>query len=87
MEELLEKLKIVETQMEYKFFSFRLIAEKSKTKVWGCFSKHGDKLGEVQWFASWRRYCYFPEKATIYSVGCLTDIADFVTRVQAEHNG
>jgi len=76
MEELFEKL-MVENQMEYKYLIFRVLAEKPKTKVWGCFSRHGDKLGEVRWFARWRQYCYFPEVDTIYSSGCLADINHF----------
>jgi len=85
MDELLEKLVIMENQIEYKYISFRVIEEKPKTKVWGCFSKHGDKLGEVRWYAGWRQYCYFPEIGTIYSSGCSTDIAHFTNQVQIGH--
>lgn len=53
-----------------------------KTGVWMCFSKRtGDELGLVQWYAPWRRYCYYPTTHTVYSDGCLTDIADFIDRL------
>lgn len=71
---------------DYKFIRFSKIADKAKTAVWSCTgAQTRDELGIVQWFAAWRRYCYFPAKQTVYDANCLQDITEFVNQVNAEH--
>ena len=40
-------------------------------------SKAGLFLGGIKWWGGWRKYCFFPEQATIFEKDCLRDIADF----------
>lgn len=54
------------------------------TEVWNVFSKSDDSLlgllgllGQIRWYAPWRRYCFFPSAGTIWSPGCLEDVKTF----------
>lgn len=42
-------------------------------------------LGEIGWFASWRKYCFFPGYNTIYETKCLQDIIDFINLLMLDH--
>lgn len=35
------------------------------------------EIGEVKWFGSWRKYCFFPRPSTVFEKDCLRDIAAF----------
>jgi hypothetical protein len=49
-----------------------------KTQIWRVETKYGDLLGVVRWFGRWRQYTFWPSSETLYSAGCLSDIADFI---------
>jgi len=54
-----------------------------KTGVWEVNSRnHGFLLGKIQWNGQWRQYCFFPEVETVWSEGCLRDLADFMKQVK-----
>lgn len=72
----------MKTRFEY--IHFVKTADKPKTSVWSCRnSRSDDELGEVRWYGSWRRYCYFPTVQAVYSQGCLNDIAEFIAGLSA----
>lgn len=57
-----------------------------KTKCFGVVTKEGRSyLGEIKWFARWRRYAFFPASETVYEQNCLWDIADFCATQTTEH--
>lgn len=41
-------------------------------------------LGHVGWYASWRRYVFYPQASTLFEVDCLREIADFLEKQTAE---
>lgn len=50
-----------------------------KTDVFGVFSQmHGYHLGEVRWYAPWRRYCFYPALLSILDVNCLGEVIKFI---------
>ena len=72
----------------YKFIYFIKVEDKPKTSVWHCLSQStNDLLGEVKWYGSWRQYCFFPEPTTVFNVGCLEDINDFIGQLKKEKKG
>lgn len=80
--EIKSELKI---KTEYKFIRFKWVEDKPKTSVWLCLNNNSDSgLGVVRWETRWRQYCYFPLGTTLYSAGCLNDIADFINQLKAE---
>lgn len=41
-------------------------------------NRSGEVIGVIKWFGRWRQYVFFPGLDTVYSRGCLRDIADFL---------
>ena len=69
--------------MAYKFIEFIELAKDKDTSIWECNNKKTlEQLGVVQWYSSWRRYCFQPSCfiKTIYSAECLDDISDFIKK-------
>ncbi len=70
----------------YKYISIIPIEVFPKTSVYSVNSISSyNRIGIIKWYAPWRRYCYFPEKDTVYSSGCLDDINDFIQQLMKEH--
>ena len=46
-----------------------------KTDVWRISGQV--ELGQVGWYAPWRRYAFYPNPNTIYEPDCLRDLATF----------
>lgn len=69
-------------QVEYKYISFvESITNKNK-QVWQCVNNSSkEELGLVKWYATWRRYCYFPTVQAVYSDDCLDDISHFIKQI------
>jgi hypothetical protein len=55
-----------------------------RTDLWRVWSlQEAIYLGEVSWFAHWRRYTFRPVADTVFDAGCLREVAifcDFETR-------
>jgi hypothetical protein len=49
-----------------------------KTERWDVEDKDGGFLGEIKWFARWRRYGFFPQPGTVFEQICMREISDFV---------
>lgn len=73
---------------KFEYIHFVLVDEKPKiyrTTVWSCQNnKSGEELGVVKWYGPWRQYCYFPAQPSVYSAGCMDDIANFIRMLMDE---
>ena len=70
---------------EYEYIRFERLESKGKTGRWVCRNIKSDgPLGVVKWHCPWRRYCYFPTCAAVYSAGCLADIQHFLEQAMEE---
>lgn len=58
-----------------------------KTNRWAVEALDGTLLGEVKWFSAWRRYCFMPERETVFEEECLRGIARFIAARSKEHKG
>lgn len=60
-----------------------------KTRVWDISAADAEEvfveLGQIKWFARWRKYTFQPKPATVYEETCLREIADFCERMTREH--
>lgn len=50
------------------------------TRIWDVNTREGNPLGDVRWFAAWRRYVFVPMGGTLYEEDCLRTIAEFCER-------
>lgn len=65
--------------MTTKYMAFKLIEQKPKTQVWAVLNnKSGFRLGVIEWYGPWRQYCFFPTADTVFNIGCLFDISNFI---------
>lgn len=56
------------------------------TKMWRIENtSSGIRVGRVKWNAGWRKYCFFPELATVFDSNCLNEITGFLNSVNEEH--
>ena len=68
----------------YEYIQFDLVKQNEKTQIYAVRNiKSQFILGYVAWHCGWRQYCYGPmiEEETIYSEGCLKDIAEFIKQL------
>lgn len=50
-----------------------------RTEIWTVVDGGEYRLGEVRWWAAWRRYTFHPDADTLYDPSCLIRIAHFCT--------
>lgn len=75
----------VNDAMTYRWIEFRMKHDTGKTKVYDVVAKErGEMLGEVKWFARWRKYAFFPAAGTLFEEDCLKDIASFLVTLKEE---
>jgi len=55
------------------------------TNIYEVLTEDNTKLGEIRWFARWRKYCFFPWTETVYEETCLGEIAEFIKRETLAH--
>lgn len=60
--------------------------EKKKTQTWDVLAKRGGvRLGEVKWFARWRKYSFYPTADCVFEETCLGELAEFIKERTREH--
>lgn len=55
-----------------------------KTRRINVANRGGATLGNVEWYAPWRRYCFAPTGPAVFDAACLHDIADHLTAYTQE---
>lgn len=66
------------------YIDFLCRSKSGKTNIYQVMSREGVHLGDIRWYASWRRYAFFPEINSIYEMDCLRDIAQFLATLKQE---
>lgn len=62
------------------------ITASGKTAIWTVRNaERGHLLGEVRWFAPWRKYAFYPKTGCLFEEDCLRDIAEFVSMATQAH--
>jgi hypothetical protein len=47
----------------------------------------GVVLGSIAWFGRWRQFCFHPKADTVFSIGCMNDIAYVIRDLHNERRG
>ena len=73
--------------MAKEFLRFEEIPNPGKaTKQFDAISiSRASVLGTIKWYGPWRQYCFEPNDFTIWSDGCLEQIAEFLKKLNQEH--
>lgn len=62
---------------KYQFIHFEKV-----DGVWWCRNnKMGDELGTIEFYHPWKQWVFAPTGPSFYSVGCLNDIAHFISQL------
>ncbi|MCL4417502.1 MAG: hypothetical protein M1365_12560 [Actinobacteria bacterium] len=57
----------------------------SKLQYWYIINKKsGNSIGMIYWYSNWRKYCFEPHPETVWDVGCLLDIVEFLNKLKEE---
>lgn len=71
--------------MSAKWISFQEVQTQKKTKTFTITANEGGQvLGEVKWYAPWRKYSFFPSQNTLFETQCLKDIVEFIENLHNE---
>jgi hypothetical protein len=73
--------------MAKEFLEFRELRpkENAKTKRFAVVSKtRGSQLGRISFYPAWRQYIFEPDISTLWSDGCLKQVQEFLTKINAE---
>lgn len=75
-------------KIKYKYIEMNKLEMEDKNKKTDIYSVKNIKsqfvIGLIKWHPSWRQYCFFPGIDTLYSRGCLDNIADFLWKLKQE---
>ena len=61
------------TSKYLKFNEFQKSGRKTLT-VLVLSAASNDRLGIIEWYAGWRKYCFFPDADTVWSEDCMDDV-------------
>lgn len=77
-------LKKFPIKVKYEFIHFVQIGQTPKTSIWDCCNTRSDRtLGQIRWYPQWRQYTFMVEQDSVYSVGCLRDVIEFIEQLKA----
>lgn len=62
----------------YIYFRFFSHSESGRTAMWRVLTKDDGLLGEIRWFARWRKYSFYPADDCVFEQVCLREIAAFI---------
>jgi len=60
-------------------------SESGKTTIWDVSSSRGVFLGQIRWWANWRKYAFCPRDGTVYEEDCMRDIANWCEQATRRH--
>ena len=73
-------------QTKYLNFYHIEMSKSGKTKIIDVTTKDNYQLGTIKFYGRWRGYQYFPLtiEPTVLSIGCMTDIIDFIKSLRSK---
>lgn len=79
-------MRVVGRGKDWIFFGYRGKSKTKKTSIWRVLDRDSVVLGEIRWYAQWRRYALFPEPGTVWEQNCLETAANFCRVQTTKHN-
>ena len=58
------------------FFITKIVEVKRKTPIYYVFEYNTNCIGEIKWYGPWRKFCFYPDKDTIWDSKCLMQIVE-----------
>jgi len=76
------------TERAYPWFTVRALPRRPRRKTLTYeirSASSGALLGTIAWYAPWRQFTFAPAPDTIWSMDCLTDVADALAAAHVAH--
>jgi hypothetical protein len=54
----------------------------SLTERWAVLTLRRERLGGIGWYGPWRQYVFYPATESLFSKGCMDDIAEMIAHLQ-----
>ena len=68
------------------FFVMKETVTNRKTPIYTIFEySRSNILGEIRWYAPWRKFCFYPDKETIWDTNCLDEIIQCLDKYNSEY--
>lgn len=68
--------------------TFLLIYKKEvegrKTPILEIINWDDINLGEIKWYPAWRKFCFYPNKDTVWDNKCLVELINFLNKYNKE---
>ena len=52
-----------------------------KTPIYFIVNKEEDCIGEIKWYGPWRKFCFYPDKNTVWDSKCLNEVIEVIQQV------
>lgn len=54
-----------------------------KTKTFIVINTRSDfTIGTIRWYCPWKRYVFLPKSDTVWDIGCMQEIIDFIKNIK-----
>lgn len=68
------------------FYIESLYVGNRKTPILFIYSNKDESvLGQIKWFSSWRKFCFFPKQDTVWDDKCLKELTDYLNELNYEY--
>lgn len=71
----MEKNKVYEGKY---FCIYQTDVKNRKTPIYDIFSLDDINLGQIRWYAAWRKFCFYPNGDTIWDDKCLRELYEVI---------
>lgn len=69
------------------FYIIKQDYKNRKTSSYHIFDYKANFLGDIKWYVSWRRYCFFPNADTVWDLHCLDKINEQLKIINDNYKG
>lgn len=67
------------------FFVTKIKERKRKTPIYYIFEFNTNCIGEIKWYSPWRKFCFYPDKNTVWCDECLKEIMNFMLKINIDY--
>ena len=67
------------------FFITKINEANRKTPIYYIFEYNTNCIGEIKWYSPWRKFCFYPDKNTIWDSKCLVQIVEQLDNINLKY--
>lgn len=63
---------------------FEYYVQERKTPILVIKNWDDMELGQIKWYQSWRKFCFYPDDGTIWDNKCLSELLEFINKYNGD---